>query len=238
MTAQALDIRDTDAGLISSLDADTKDRRREAIASCDYSDGKSRRIDLASAAPVETPSDAARSLLARIVARLPGKGPIMLQFLSFDRSPALDVSRAFCVAAAHHIGDILQADLLEPTTEAGFEGIFPDGAVPRLYHRRLSLCPLDVVRHGRAALLSAIDAGADAFDMVVFDNRYSDDGIRNTLLASAFSGTVLVAQAGVTTLPQLSQAASAVQQAGGLLLGAVLADAPPKPSWLRRLDPR
>jgi len=235
LTAHALDIRDTDAGLISSLDAETNDRHREAIASCDDSYGKTRRIDLASAAPVETPTDAARSLLARIVARLPGKGPMMLQFLSFDRLQALDVSRAFCVAAAHHIGNVLQADLLESTTDAGFDGIFPDGAVPRLYHRRLSLCPLDVVRHGRAALLSAIDARADAFDMAVFETRYSDDGMGNTLLASAFSGTVLVARAGVTPLPQLSEAASAVQHAGGLLLGAVLADAPPKPSWLRRL---
>jgi hypothetical protein len=238
LTAQALDIRDTAAGFMSSLGAEATDHCHDPLAYRDSPARENRMIELVGAAPVETPTDAARSLLTRIVARLPGRGPKIVQFLSFDPTPASDVSRALCVAAAYHLGHVLLAEIVAPDTDAGVEGIFPDAAVARLYHRRLSLCPLDVVRHGRAALLRAIDAGNDVFDMVVFDSRYTDNGLGNTLLASAFAGTVLVARAGSTTLPQLSHAASAVQEAGGLLLGAVLADAPPTPSWLRRLGAR
>jgi hypothetical protein len=223
---------------MSTLDAAATDRCYDPLAYRDSPGSENRLIERIGNVSAETPNDAARSLLARIVARLPGRGTKMVQFLSFDQPRAGDVSRAVSVAASYHLGNVLLADIVEPGTDAGADGICPDAAVARLYHRRLSLCPLDVVRHGRAALLTAIDAGTDDFEMVVFDSRYTDDGLGNTLLASAFGGTVLVARAGSTTLPQLSQAASAVQQAGGLLLGAVLADAPPRPPWLRRLGAR
>jgi hypothetical protein len=228
LTAQALDIRDT-AGLMSRLDGAPDERQRH------YPGTEAQGLALAGSTPVEAPSDSARALLAGIVARLPGRGPKMLQFLSFEPAPPNDVGREFCVAAACDLGDVLQVGLGGHGLDARTEGIFPDAAVARLYHRRLHLCPLEVLRRGRAALLTAIDAGDDIFEMVVFESRYTEDGLGNTILASAFTGTVLVAQAGMTPLPQLARAAAAVQQAGGLLLGAVLTDCPQRPAWLRRL---
>jgi len=193
---------------------------------------------LTRSACLETPTTAAQALLAKIMARLPVKAPHVVQFLSFDGMPAGSVTREFCVAAADRLGGVLQAEFVPTGMVGEQDSMFPDATVARLYHRRFMLCPIDVVRHGRSALLRAAEAEAGDYEMVVFDNQFSDDGLGSTILASAFSGTVLVARAGNTTLAQLGRAVDEVQQAGGVVLGAVLANVPPRPLWLRRFGVR
>jgi len=238
LTAQARQIRKAAAGHTSRLDSAAHRRPIEPAAPGQVPDDESQVIRLLGSACLETPTVAAQALLTKIMARLPDKAPHLVQFLSFDAVPAARVIREFCVAAAHRLGNVLQAELAPPRIALEHDSMFPDAAVARLYHRRLNLCPLDVVRHGRSALLHATEAEAGGYDMVVFDSQFSDDGLGSTILASAFSGTVLVVRAGSTTLAQLRRAVDEVQQAGGVVLGAVLADVPPPPAWLRRFGIR
>ncbi len=238
MSAQSLNTRGPDATLVSGIEIAASDQHIEVLARGKAQFRRSRAIRLAASAPAELPTVAAQSLLAAVLGRLPGKRPHLLQFLSFDHGPAVEITRAFCVAAAERVGRVLQAEFLPDALVAGCDRIVPDSAVARLYHGRISLCSLDVVRHGRSALLQAVDADSDDYDMVVADVRYTNGSIKDNNLSSAFNGTIFVVRAGMTTLSEVRNAASAVQHAGGLVVGAVLADVPLKPSWLRGLGAR
>jgi hypothetical protein len=238
LSAQSLNTRGPDATLVSGIDIAASDQHIEALTRGKAQFRRSRAIRLAASASAELPTVAAQALLAAVLGRLSGKRPHLLQFLSFEDGPAVDITRAFCVAAAERVGRVLQAEFLPDALVAGGDRIVPDSAIARLYHGCISLCSLDVVRHGRSALLQAVDADPDDYDMVVADIRYTNGSLENSNLSSAFNGTILVVRAGMTTLSEVRTAVSAVQHAGGLVLGAVLADVPPKPSWLRGLGAR
>ncbi len=176
----------------------------------------------------------ARLLLARVVARLPSRTPHLVQLLSFDGLCGSRAASAFCHAAAEELGAVLQAEPVLAKVDEICSGqvISPDGAVPNLFHGRLTIRAVDLVRRGRAALLQAGEIDLGNYEMVVVDFPCLGDSLEHAMIASIFGGTVLVAKAGATTGPQLRAAARAVQQAGGLVLGIVLLQVPRRPSWI------
>jgi hypothetical protein len=182
----------------------------------------------------------ANALLARLVSRLPGAKPPVVQFLSLDRAAGESVIRTFCLMAAEQFGTILSVEVGSSLGRkcVGDGRVVPDVSVPGLSHGTLRISTLDIVRHGRPALLRAVGSDPTYYDMILLGGFSSNHNLDSALLAGACSGTVLIARAGVTTLHQLRASAVSIKDAGGLLLGVVLAEVPPAPRWLRQLSVR
>ncbi len=189
------------------------------------------------AAVAEASLAAAETLLSQVVLRVPPAKPLVLQLLSLDGTVGQSVTRAFCVKAVEQFGNILLAEAgvsAEPCC-SGAETIVPNASVSRLFHATLPFSMLDIVRQGRLALLGAAAQASISYDMVLLENSCGNHGVAGTLVSGACDATVLIARAGVTTLYRLRAESDAIRNAGGLLLGAVLADVPPPPAWLQRL---
>jgi Mrp family chromosome partitioning ATPase len=183
---------------------------------------------------------AAEILLTQVLHRVPPAKPLVLHILSLDRTVGQPVTRAFCTKAAEQVGNVLLAEAGPSPARccALTQAIVPDASVTRLSYATLPLSALDVVRRGPLALLGAAAYDPAAYDMVLLESPCGNHRLDATLISGACSATVLIARAGVTTLREVQAASNAIRQAGGLLLGAVLAGAPPPPKWLQLLGVR
>lgn len=185
------------------------------------------------------PSDATLSsgelLLARVLARLPNQGPYLVQFLPLEGMSDGSASSAFCQVAAARLGPALRLEAVGSSVlETSLAPISPDTSFPRLSHSRLTIHPTELVRRGRSALLHGNGALPANYDMIAVDCHGLEDKLA-TVISSVFSGTILIARAGVTKGREIRETSREVQQLGGLVLGVALSHVPRGPSWIRWL---
>jgi hypothetical protein len=70
--------------------------------------------------------------------------------------------------------------------------------------------------------------------MIAVDCHGLEDKLA-TVISSVFSGTILIARAGVTKGREIRETSREVQRLGGLVLGVALSHVPRGPSWIRWL---
>lgn len=184
----------------------------------------------------------AAGLLSEVMSRLHASDLQLLQFI--PASPAGDcgdVARAFAIASVAGLGRTLliaagpdgarahgshPASRQIPQHGAGRGyGIAPDPAITGLYHMRLQGGAPEMARIAGSPQHAWAGRMAD-FRMLVVASA-SPDWYPETLLICPFCrGSVLTVAAGLTRLDELQATARQLQQAGGVLLGTVLHDAP------------
>jgi hypothetical protein len=170
---------------------------------------------------------AAVSLLARVLAYRPSQGPPIIQIAAccLAERPAL-VATSLAQTCAVLVGRTLlleidqqQAGLFVPPDSSG---PLPDAFLTGLYHYRIGGAVADAELLYGAMRTQALAALASPFRFLVVAAPGPAHGA-TLALAPLCSGTVLVVNAGVTAIAAINGAAASIHQAGGRVIGTVLA---------------
>jgi hypothetical protein len=169
---------------------------------------------------------AAAALLARLLSHRPACGPqiILVSGCIVTKQPSM-VAGALARAGAVLVGRTLMLEfdrqapgLFAPPPSAG---PLPDAFLAGLYHYRIGSSAADanlVYGPMRAQALAAL---ANPFRIVVIEASGPCSGA-SLALAPLSSCTILVVQAGLTQIGAIRNAAAAVTEAGGRVVGTVL----------------
>ncbi len=104
--------------------------------------------------------------------------------------------------------------------------VLPDVAVAGLYYARLELTLIDAVHGGSSILTDAVQTTSLDVDLIILEIGAEDVAFGVQIALSDEAGTVLVAEGGVANKRNLRHVIAALEDVGGLVLGAVFV-APP-----------